>query len=757
MKFFLIFFITGIISFGCGNRNDEDLFSLEDKGDQAFARREYMEAANIWKKVYLEKPKQILLINKLGDCYLKLGRLERAKFFFQQAVKINPDNIGVQIKLAQIYILIWNLPEAVKICERFENQKLNHPELDLIRADISIMSNQTDRAEKFYRKAVISSKGSLRALMKLAIFLKSVNNDEEASEVLDNVKRNTIVSPQIYLLMADYYLLGELYDKAEQSILDAIKIEPEDMILKYHLVQFYMAIESNSKAETLLENMLYRQDDIYLRMMLSDVYIVNKKFKKAEEIILKLKEEINGPTIGFELLQGKFWLYSGRPIFATSHLKSALDLNPGLVNARYLLGLTHLINGKIKLSENSLLQTLEIYPHHYKALLLMSELQYKKREYNLSLTYLEHLLVKYPGDFTGHIIKGLNLLGQNKYLSAKKEFKKSIHMSSDVYISYYYLGLTEELLNNDIKALQYYKQVLEIYPDLIDVSYRYCLLLLKMKKHKIADDFIKEKLTKSKKSPEVYFLAAKVAQKIGHPSKGEAFLKKAIQLDDAPGFIYMELARSYRHDNKFKESIKILKQCTLKNPYFEDAWLELCKQYIDLQNLTTALEIIEEGYKKFKDSPIFQSNLAWLLLEDNQQTNRALCLAQSAYEKMPENIAICDTLGWAYYHKGIYSQAIWLLSDVEKKAPDNGFIQYHLGMTYYQQGKIEKAVHHLKAAQKSDALKYFSREIDQTFSELATASQKESKTQIPDDNSSILSPPENGIIDDNIIIPQWKQ
>jgi len=755
MKQIFILIFLGII-LGCSNGSD-NYSSPVNKGDFAFARREYQKAVNIWKKAYLKNQKDISLIEKLGDGYLKLGRPESAKSFFKKGSEIDPDNIKIQVKLAQVYFLTGDLPKADKICKILVEKNILHPELDLIQADISLVANQLDKAESFYRKAVISSKDSLRALMKLAIFLKSVNRDKEAVDVLKIVKKNTIKTAQISLLVADYYLLDNNDKKAEQLILDAIRLEPRDNSLKYHLIQFYIAIEENSKAQLMIEKILVDQDDIYLRMMLADIYILNQKLEKAEKIILELKNELKQPIIEFELLQGKFWLYSGRSVYATSHLKSAIDLKPGLVNTRYFLGLAHLINGKNKLSENSLTRTLQIQPNHYKALLLVSELLYKKKEYNLSLKYVDRLLENHPEDFTGHIIKGLNLLGLKQYTSAKIEFNKSLRLDGRPGISDYYLGLTEEFIGDGTSALKHYKQTLEIYPDLIDVGYRYSMLLVKMKKNKTAESFIKKRLTAKKDSPEVFYLAAKVALTMGHLKKGESFLKKAIQFDNASGYMYMEFAEFYKNCQQIKKSIEILKQCTIKKPNFQDAWLALCKIYIDDQDFITALEIMEEGYKKFPDSPVFQSNLAWLLLEENQEINKALSLSQSAYEKMPNSVSIADTLGWAYYHKGIYSQAVWLLSEIVKKEPENGFVNYHLGMVYYQQGEIDKAIAHLEIARNSSVSIHFSDKIDRVFTKISKAKHEKSESETSLDEESILSVPDNEDFDDDIIQPQWKQ
>ncbi|WP_300462708.1 tetratricopeptide repeat protein [Desulfobacula sp.] len=268
---------------------------------------------------------------------------------------------------------------------------------------------------------------------------------------------------------------------------------------------------------------------------------------------------------------------------------------------------------------------------------------------------------------------------------------------------------------------------------------------------------MKKKLAERKNSPELYYLAAKVAIQTGDRSRGESFLEKAVQLEHVPGFIYMALADIYKKNHNIKEAVETLEQCTLKIPYFPGAWLALANHYIDHQAFTTALAILQKGYKQFQDDPVFQSNLAWLLLENNQETSRALSLAQSAYEKGTDNLAFADTLGWAYYHKGVYSQAAWLLSAVEKKAPNNGFIQYHLGMTYYQQGEIGKAIEHLKIAQTSEMSKHFFHEIDAVFAEISKKKQVGPVTEIPVDQATLFSSPEIETTEDDMIVPQWKK
>ena len=79
------------------------------------------------------------------------------------------------------------------------------------------------------------------------------------------------------------------------------------------------------------------------------------------------------------------------------------------------------------------------------------------------------------------------------------------------------------------------------------------------------------------------------------------------------------------------------------------------------------------------------------MLEQGQNTDVALSLAQTARRGMPDDPGVADTLGWAYYKKGSYQLALGLLENAAKKAPKNPNIRYHLGLTYEQ-------VHNLPAA-----------------------------------------------------------
>jgi tetratricopeptide (TPR) repeat protein len=80
-------------------------------------------------------------------------------------------------------------------------------------------------------------------------------------------------------------------------------------------------------------------------------------------------------------------------------------------------------------------------------------------------------------------------------------------------------------------------------------------------------------------------------------------------------------------------------------------------------------------------------------------------MAQTARRGMPDSPNAADTLGWAYYQKGIYQSAIGQFQEAlrlnEKRgAPDDADLHYHLGLAYQKTNQPGLARQQLEKALK---------------------------------------------------------
>jgi len=108
----------------------------------------------------------------------------------------------------------------------------------------------------------------------------------------------------------------------------------------------------------------------------------------------------------------------------------------------------------------------------------------------------------------------------------------------------------------------------------------------------------------------------------------------------------------------------------------------------------------EETVNSGSTAPVAANNLAFMYAEQGTNLDRALELATSAKQRMPDDPRVDDTIGWIYYKKDLASLAVAPLEDATKKQPNYADAHYHLGMTYAKLGERAKAKESLERALK---------------------------------------------------------
>ena len=97
------------------------------------------------------------------------------------------------------------------------------------------------------------------------------------------------------------------------------------------------------------------------------------------------------------------------------------------------------------------------------------------------------------------------------------------------------------------------------------------------------------------------------------------------------------------------------------------------------------------------------NELAWNYAEYGGNLDEALSLAHKAREQAIDRVQITDTLGWIYYKKKVYAQAVSLLKESAVAMANNPIARYHLGMAYYKNGNKDLARAELQQALKLDS------------------------------------------------------
>ncbi len=743
------------------NKSDYHEFDLINNSE--LSNIEYRQAVKIWERMLLKDPQNLELLEKIGQAFLKLADFTKARKYFEKALIIVPNSINIHLELIRIDILTGDLVGAENKCRILKEKIPNDEDINSTYGDVMLLFNEFDKAEDCYRKAHLVNPGSPHHILKIATCLLARGKKNEALSFFNMVEQMKISSSRVLVQIAEFFTLSTDYDLAEEYLIQAVESEPGNIGLKIKLVQFYFFTNNLERAEQILSPLITKDSDsIYLQKILADVYISLNHLENARKLLMDIKKSARADDPEYNLLQGKFWLFSGNPVYAVSHIKSALDVIPGFVSGRYYLSVAYLAAGQKQLAENSLTKTLLYDQNHTDASLLMAVMLYKKNMYDLSLEYLNRVVKNEPENFRVYMLKGLNYISLEKFDQAVIEFLQAYAIAPETAPPLYYLGLCSQYLGRPGEALEYFEQVLKRIPGLADVSYRYTMLLIKTGKARQAEEYILETIKKQPDNLYLQYIAAQVALKNSKVQEAVEFLIAGTSKPGCPAYFFLQLAQIYEDQKADAKALETLTKCVEILPYTSEAWVKLAHFHLNYGKKEDAIKVLEKAEKKLQADPDILSNLAWLYLETDTNIDMALEYARAAYEKMPGNKAFADTLGWAYFKKGALTQASWILSEIEQDDPENGWVLYHLGMTLYKEGKLSGARDKLFRAAKTNLPQTEIEQITQLLVRLDQNDISENKNNYVEENNlfdinSILSSPGNQEEDSDILEPQWQQ
>ncbi|WP_245569058.1 tetratricopeptide repeat protein [Desulfobacter curvatus] len=675
---------------------------FEIKGDQAFDRGDYADALQCWIRAKDRSGQPGQLYKKLGTVYLKLSNLDRAEICFKKALEKTPEDIDIQQQIIRIAVVRGDTATAGNLLSKLLRYHDSNPDLLMLSGDLAMLQAEFKTAEAAYEKAAVLLPGRIRPKLKLAICFQEQKKTFEAERLVTFCRTQDIKAPMDLMLAADYYVLAGNNTRAERYFLMAVDSDPGNLEFKTRLCLFYRVAGKVKKAAAYLKKIVVEHpENTGLKMMLADFYLTLEDMAETEELLAQLGQTSKDAP-GYHLLMGKFWLFKGRYSHAVSYLKTALDKNYGLVSAHYLLGVAYFAGGQGKLAEKAFIQALMLDPDHTESIFAMAALNYKRGNYGLADQYADRFIDQDSSSAQAWKIKGLCALGRGDTSGAIDFLSKSWFLEGDA-STLFFLGQAFESQGVVQPALKAYQQVLEDVPVMYPALYAYARLASNQNQiWRILEKI--DALVDHDANPGVYYVKAKICLGLKDYIRCQAYINKVLAGKNISGQIFLLQAALFEAAGQKDDVEKTLIECTTKLPQFVGGWLKLSEYFVQKQRISDAIHVLERALTSFPDHPKIKGNLAWLLLEEEKEFDRALDLARTAYDRLPGEAWLMDTLGWAYYHKKIYSQAEWMLEQAEALMPKNGMIQYHQGMVLYRRGKLFQAKTKLESALGFDSL-----------------------------------------------------
>ncbi len=481
-------------------------------------------------------------------------------------------------------------------------------------------------------------------------------------------------------------------DKAIYHLNKTIEEDPENLYLQRELAILYLMQKDNLRALNIVKNIIDKnpgdvealimygrikqslkqiddakeayekviandpaQEKIYL--ILGDIYMEEGDLDKALKIYKQLVDKYPEFYAGYFFI-GKIYAEQGKIVDAEKEFLKALDSEPDLEEAKF-----ELIKLYKSLGEEQ--KTIEIYKeilkrnsNNIRAALELGLLYYKNGMIKDSDNLFNVLAAKSLSD--SEVIREVAqiYLDKKKYNDAIiviEGMLKSLPGSSDIH---YAAGMAYNAINDKETAIAHFKQVppdSKFYQNsVIQISFLY----RDLGKIREAINFLENLVKNIPDKPELMLYLASFYEENEEFYKAEKVLEKAIKIDPKNIELYFRLGVVYDMWDKKEAAIESMKTVISLDPHNANALNYVGYIYAELGiNLDEAESLIKEALKH-----------------------------------SPDDGYITDSLGWVYYKKGRYKDALKLLKKAVDLAPDDPVILEHLGDVYLKMTNKKKAL-----------------------------------------------------------------
>jgi tetratricopeptide (TPR) repeat protein len=559
------------------------------------------------------------------------------------AIELNPNRVESYLSLARFYMKAEKGTDAEKVIQKAISVNERSPLGYIEYGRFLDFSDKPKDAEAQFRKAVEVEPSNIEA-------------------------RKSI---------ADFYLSDQQIEKAEQAYKDLAEVEGNTPEAKAELADFYASVGRDTDAiQTYSDILKDTPDFMAARYRLGELYLGRKQYDKVNEQVEKLLAANQNDAQAL-MLRARVKLQSNNTEDAIKDLEEVLKRQPSMKSALFYMAQARLALGQVDQARAFIGDLEKYHPGYLYGKLLKIQADFTADEpenaFRESNQLLESLKTAAPGTETSAqqiedvrvralTSRGLANIDIHKLPEARADLQEVLKLSPSSASAMINLAKVSTAEKNFPEAANLYEKALGADKQNFDALSGITGILNRQKQFQSAteriDAAIQANAGDNSVLPALYYLKADTHRAQNDMAAARADLEKAIDLDAAylPAYsAYAELMVSQNQiDGAIEQYKKVVERKQSASVYTLIGLLEDARDNTDeaQKNYRKALEITPE-------STIAANNLAWnIAANDKGNLDEALTLSQTVVEKGKSNAGYYDTLGWIYFKKALYSQAV---------------------------------------------------------------------------------------------------
>lgn len=579
----------------------------------------------------------------LAQSLTQEGAYREALELFEQVIELTPDDSYVRVEYAELLFRLGRLDEATEQAEAALSLGDENVEVLRLLAQIQLRVAEGDA-------------GALDA----------------ARETFEELRRLAPSDMQAAVTLGQIYLSQERLEQAVELFDELLRQRPDDRMLVSFLGEALQRSNQDARAAEVLERFL--AGDPGFQKLRLDLAEIQSRLGRHSAAVETLRGALDGEAGADADLRRRLAveLYrSGSSEEALASAGEVLAIRPDDFGARYLRALALVDLRRLEEAESQLMELVEESPENLDIALLYARVLEQRGAAEKAAAALERAVERLEQRERQVLARQARL--QLAQLHARAgSWEQVIELSDELWEVGDRDSRVESLLlkAEALSRLDRGEEALaalasygadggRVPPRLIA---REAEVLIGLGREEDADRRL-EPLVESK-DPEALLLVAEVYQRNELYGRAIPVLAEALAEEPQSLQVLFRLGASYEREGRHGEAeVKFQRLLTL-DPEFAPALNYLGYMWADRgENLEEALDLVE----------------------------RAVAIE-------PDNGAYLDSLGWAYFRLGRYSDARLQLERAIELVPDDAIIYEHLGDLYEALGELDRAVEHYHRA-----------------------------------------------------------
>jgi tetratricopeptide (TPR) repeat protein len=647
------------------------------QGNVVEALREYVRAADL-------SPTDVSLQVKVGSLLLLAGRPEEARGRADKALAIDSKNVDALVLRANALGGLTDLDGALKQIQEavsLDPRAALQSNLGAIQA----ARGNLPEAEAAFRKAVSIDPTSAAAQVALGQFLWAAGRAAEAEVAFKAALARDAFNVQANRSLAAFYIQSGRTAEAEAYFVKVVaKANSAQAALA--LADYYRGTNRSADALRVLEKL--STDPLHWALARARIADVQHAAGRAQDAFRTVDEVImRQPALApARVVRGRLLLADSRIDEALRDATEAVKADPASVEGHFLLGSVHEAKRDLDAAASSYREVLRLNPRASVAQVRLSMIEMQRNSLPAASQLAEQAAAAQPDNLAARLVLARSLLARGDIDRSAAVTQTLVRQAPEAPVVQNQVGMLA-LARGDLSAARVaFEQALAGNPGLVEPLAALVSMDLTARQPAAARARLKQRLQRTPRSSPVLAIAGRTWALTGDLSKGEEFLRRAIEADASNLDAYSQLAQVYLAQKKLDEAVVEFDRASVRQPRAIGpptmAAMILQAQGREAEARARYERIVGADPR----AAVAANNLAWAYATEGQQLDRALQLAQAAKAEIPDHPQINDTLGFVYLKKELPALAIAPLKLAVDKEPADPSFHYHLGLAYARCG-----------------------------------------------------------------------